>query len=118
MRLRIALLVLLAAVVASTAQAGSCLKCDQSTGYACFRSFINATHSGCDTPSDAGCALWGTCTVSNSGDDCPDNDCVFSLGQAAPMSNDMEVVAVTISVPSPRSGPRPATATTARQTAI
>jgi hypothetical protein len=91
-----------------------CKKCDQSTGYACFMSRVDATHSGCDTPSDAGCALWGSCTVSEGGDDCGDG-CVFDLGKAAPMTNDLEVASVTIVVPASRAKSLP---TTAARTAI
>lgn len=107
MRFRISLIVLLSLVVVSSLQASWCLKCDQSTGYACFRS-PNGTKSGCDTPSDAGCATWGTCTPSV-GDDCnEDPNCdVFSLGRVLPMSNDLEVAAVT-TVPSPPTKSLPA----------
>src|SRR5438105_609084 len=115
MRLRAILFVLFAAIVASSAQANMCMKCDQTTGYACFNSRINATHSGCDTPSNAGCALWGSCTVSEGGgDDCADG-CPFDLGNAAPMTNDLEVASVTIALPASRAKSLP---TTNAQTAI
>jgi len=104
------LFVLFAAIVASSAQAGMCKKCDQSTGYACFMSRINATHSGCDTPSNAGCALWGSCTVSEGGgdEDCGDH-CVLDIGNATPMTNDLEVASVTVAVPASRSRSLPKT---------
>jgi len=109
MRLRIALAVIFLAVVTSSAQAG-CLKCDQTTGYACFLSRINATHSGCDTPSNAGCALWGSCTVSEGGgDDCGEH-CILEIEGAAPMTNNLEVASVTIAVPASRSRSLPAPA--------
>jgi Anaphase-promoting complex subunit 11 RING-H2 finger len=98
MRLRITLFVLLLVVIASTVQAG-CIKCDQTTGYICYMR-LDGTKSGCDNPSDAGCATWGSCTH-NVGDDCTD-DCVYTLGQAEPMSNSLEVASVTITSPTDR----------------
>lgn len=115
MRLRIAFVVIFAAVIASSVQAARCIKCDQTTGYACFMA-QGGTHSGCDTPSNAGCALWGTCTANDGGgdDDCGEH-CVLDIGNAAPMTNDLEVASVTIAVPASRPRSLP---TTNAQTAI
>ncbi len=113
MRVRITLFVLLILVVASTVHAG-CIKCDQTTGYICYMR-TDGTKSGCDNPSDAGCATWGTCT--HTSDDCTD-DCVYSLGQAQPMSNSMEVASVSITSPAPQAKLLPSPAQSAVRAAI
>src|SRR3954470_15979133 len=54
------LLVVALTLLAAAAEA-TCIKCDQSTGYRCYMS-INGTKTHCDSPSDAGCFMWGVCT--------------------------------------------------------
>ena len=61
-------LTLTPALLATTAGAG-CIRCDQWTGYQCFMSTYG-TKMFCDSPSNAGCITWGSCSA---GGDCNDD---------------------------------------------
>jgi hypothetical protein len=98
-------LALVVMFLAGSAQA-FCIKCDQSTGYACFIR-LDGTKANCDSPSDAGCVTWGACSRTRGGGDggpCngffPDCD-PFQWMRATPMSNDLEVAVVSVTMPFP-----------------
>jgi len=103
--MRISLFAILSLIASFSLEAG-CIKCDQTTGYVCYHR-LDGTKSGCDTPSDAGCVTWGSCTPSGPSDD----DEVFSLGRSFRMNNDLELAAVRVGVrafpvqPAPRRKP-------------
>jgi hypothetical protein len=79
-------------LLASAADASMCIKCDQSTSYRCFMS-IYGTKAKCDSPSDAGCFMWGACTASS---DCADG-CPFVLAGAI-RSDDLQLASVSVTV--------------------
>ena len=105
MRLRF-LLVTLAVLLFGLSAEARCFQCDQTTGYYCY--MAQGTKGGCDTPSNAGCFTWGTCSPKAGdpgGGAClglyPNCD-PFQLMRATPMSNELEVAAVSVKVPRPK----------------
>lgn len=93
------LFTLLMMILASRAQA-ACIRCDQSTGWRCYMR-IDGTHSNCDSPSDAGCFVWGACSPGGGGGGwCIFPDCdPFQDMRARPLTRDMELAAVRVTPP-------------------
>ena len=83
-----------ASILIAVAADATCLKCDQSTGYRCFMS-INGTKANCDSPSDAGCITWGSCT---SNADCTFG-CLLERAEVVSRTDDLKLAAVTVVVP-------------------
>jgi hypothetical protein len=99
MRIRLMLVTLTVLVFGVSAEA-RCFQCDQTTGYYCF--MAQGSKGGCDSPSDAGCVTWGTCTPRSPGPG--DGPCTssaldcdpFEYMRNTPMSNELEVAAVSV----------------------
>lgn len=89
---RLSLLVLLFALVVTPSSYAYCITCDQSTGYICMMSSFKNGYSNCDTPSGAGCALWGACKQVSSFCDWTDPTCGYAALQ---YRHDMELAKVT-----------------------
>ena|ERR1700752_4085236 len=77
----------------TTAANAACIRCDQWTGYTCFMS-IYGTKAHCDSPTNAGCFMWGSCSSSG---ECDDDRCIQNP-VALRYSNQMRFASMSIIV--------------------
>ncbi len=73
----------------------ACIKCNQTTGWWCFMS-VDGTYSHCDSPTGAGCFLWGAC----GGSEC-EQFCEQDIVADVRFTNDLQVASVSVTVPLP-----------------
>ena len=107
------LMVTLAVLLFGVSAEARCFQCDQTTGYNCF--MAQGSKAGCDSPSGAGCFTWGTCTRDS--DPTGPGQCLglypncdpFEDVRATPMSNELEVAAVSIKPSHAKATPAPHT---------
>lgn len=90
---KLLLLTFTIALLAAAADA-ACIRCDQWTGYQCYMS-IYGTKAYCDSPSNAGCITWGSCSTSG---ECNDDWCVQNP-VALRFTNEMQFASMSITVP-------------------
>jgi hypothetical protein len=89
-KLLFTLIITFAAVTADAA----CIKCNQTTGWWCFMS-VDGTYAYCDSPTGAGCFMWGVCT--GGGSDCGEH-CILNIAGVR-FSNDLRIASVSVTVP-------------------
>ena len=74
----------------------ACIKCNQTTGWWCFMS-VDGTYSHCDSPTGAGCFMWGVC---GGGSECSSDFCMENVAEVR-YSDDLQLASVSVTVPLP-----------------
>lgn len=88
-KLLFTLIITFAAVAADAA----CIKCNQTTGWWCFMS-VDGTYSHCDSPTGAGCFMWGSCLGSACEQYCEE----YPVADVR-FTNDLRIASVSVTVP-------------------